>query len=435
MNLTRNIARLAASPSLKVPREAFGIITNGFLDCSATMIAGQSEKVVQILLHDAHPRIVSAAGASLFLSRTKRCGAEEAAPINATSAHALDYDDVALTGHPSVVLVPALLALGEQMGASGESLIQAYYVGYEVWGELVSALGDCRLHDRGWHPTAILGTVATAAAISHLRRFDEQTCAHAIGIAASLAGGLTASFGSMVKPFQAGRAAANGLYAARLAQAGIVASDNVIESKKGFMFALSGTEVADPMPGRLGLESYILEHGLQFKKYPVCFAAHRAVDGVLRSKPVAVPDIAHIVVELPPTHAELLCHHDPKDALQAKFSIEFAVAAALLRRRLGLSELDEEFIRSPKLRGLAQLIRAECRSPPGAVALEARVVIQGRAGSVLLDTGPVASVENNGRLEAKFLDCCAFAGEPRGEMLFERISKLHAISDVRQLAV
>jgi 2-methylcitrate dehydratase PrpD len=435
MDLTGNIARFVASPRLKVPAEASAIITNGFLDCSATMVAGQNEKVVQILLKDAHPRIVSAAGASLFLSRTKRCGAEEAALINATSAHALDYDDVALTGHPSAVLVSALLAQGEQMGASGEALIRAYYVGYEVWGELVSALRNCRLHDRGWHPTAILGTIATAAAIAHLRSFDERTCAHAIGMAACLAGGLTASFGSMVKPLQAGRAATNGLYAARLAQAGITASDHVIESKRGFLFALSGREVADPLPSRLGEWSYLLEHGLEFKKYPVCFAAHRAIDGVLRSKPLAVADIASIVVDLPSTHAELLRYHDPKDALEAKFSIEFAVAAALLRRRLGLSELDGEFIRSPKLRALTQLTRVESRSQTGKAPLQARVIIKDGAGGALLDTGPVTSVENNSQIEAKFLDCCAFTGEQRGDLLFERISKLQSLSDIRQLAV
>jgi aconitate decarboxylase len=432
--LTEAIAAFVASKPLKIHQEACGIITDGFLDCSATMIAGQRERVVGILLTDAGPRMPSAGGASLFLSRTKRCGTEEAALINATSAHTLDYDDVALTGHPSAVLVPALLAQGEQMRSSGEAVIDAYYVGYEVWGELVSALGNCRLHDRGWHPTAIFGTIAVAAAIARLRGFDERKSAHTIGIAASLAGGLTASFGSMVKPLQAGRAAANGLYAARLAHAGIAASDHVIEGKKGLLFALSGREVSErSMPG-IGSENYLLKYGLEFKKYPVCFAAHRAIDGVMRSKAIAIPEIASIQIELPATHAELLSHHDPKEPMQAKFSIEFAVAAVLMRRRLGLSELNNEFILDPGVRKLMHLTSVRIRPPSTEASLGARVLVKNRAEEILLDTGLVSDVQNNRQIEAKFLDCCAFAEEQRGEALFERISKLRSITDIQQLS-
>src|SRR5690606_28418863 len=139
-----------------------------------------------------------------------------------TAAHALDYDDVGLCGHPSAVLVPALLAEGERMQASGSQLLKAYLAGFETWAELISRDAD-QHHVKGWHPTAVFGTVGVAAAVACLRGLSQEDCIHALGIAASLAGGVVANFGSMTKPFHAGRASAAGIQAVDLAQAGMTA--------------------------------------------------------------------------------------------------------------------------------------------------------------------------------------------------------------------
>src|SRR5262249_34000746 len=142
------------------------------------------------------------------------CEAPELALVYGTAAHALDFDDTALSGHPSAILVPTILAEAQEVGADGEAMIVAYVVGYEVWAELIGRDKD-QHHGKGWHPTAVFGAIAAAAASASLRKLNESQSANAIGIAASLASGVVANFGSMTKPFQVGHAAQSGITASR----------------------------------------------------------------------------------------------------------------------------------------------------------------------------------------------------------------------------
>src|SRR5262245_43997885 len=183
------------------------------------MIAGSVEQPPAILLEVLAP---AAGDASLYWSGPK-VPAPDAALINGTAAHALDYDDVALRGHPSTVLVPAILAEAESLGATGAQIATAYVAGYEVWAELAGRDPD-QHHEKGWHPTGIFGPVGAAAACASLRGLDSGKTAHAIALGASHSSGLVANFGSMTKPYHAGRAAHSGVMAARLAAAGFTAS-------------------------------------------------------------------------------------------------------------------------------------------------------------------------------------------------------------------
>ncbi|HTY79314.1 MAG TPA: MmgE/PrpD family protein, partial [Candidatus Bathyarchaeia archaeon] len=200
----------------RLPEGAVKTARIGFTDCIGTMIAGSPEPCVQIL----KKTLANGRGgeASLYLS-SERCAAPEAAWINGTAAHALDYDDVGQRGHPSAVLVPAILAEAEARGASGREMIAAYAAGYEVWAEVASR-EEGHHHRKGWHPTGILGGIGAAAACAALRGLDAERATHAIALGASQGGGILANFGTMTKPFHAGRAAHAGLMAARLAEAG-----------------------------------------------------------------------------------------------------------------------------------------------------------------------------------------------------------------------
>src|SRR5690606_34228890 len=163
-----------------------------------------------------------------------------AALVNGMAAHILDYDDVALDGHPSAVLVPAILAQAEAGSVGGAQMIEAYVAGFEVWAEL-QAREPGHLHEVGLHPTAVFGAVAAAAACASLRRLDAAGAAAAMAMAASMSAGLVANFGTMTKSFQVGRAAQSGVIAARLAQAGMTASPDALEHDSGFLAALSPT--------------------------------------------------------------------------------------------------------------------------------------------------------------------------------------------------
>ena len=336
------------------------IAATGFTDCVACGLAGVAEPVVRIVL-DALPTRAPTGEATL-IGDSARASAPDAALANGVACHVLDYDDVALYGHPSAVLVPAILAEGEAVGATGRDAVCAYVAGYETWSDLIGRDRDLH-HDKGWHPTGVFGTVAAAAAAAKLRRLDAERASHAIGLAASMAAGLTANFGSMAKSWVAGRAAQNGVLAARLAAAGMTAAPDALERAPGFLHAFSprGDVDLDRAP-TFGREWAILRHGLSVKRYPVCYFCQRGLDAMfalLAEHPLRPDEVRRIRVLMSPTEAGILKHHRPQTGLEAKFSIEFALAAAILAGRVGLRELTDAFVRRPDVQELLQRVQVD----------------------------------------------------------------------------
>jgi 2-methylcitrate dehydratase PrpD len=360
MSLTRDLGRFVADVAFeRLPAEAVDVARIGFIDCIATIIAGAHDPAPQLLRQALKP---ADGEASLYFSGEK-APSPEAAWINGTAGHALDYDDVSLRGHPSTVLVPAILAEGEALGASGSDMLAAYVTGYETWAEL--AWRDPGHHHRkGWHPTGIFGPIGAAAACASLRRLDAQRATHALALAASHSSGIMANFGTMTKPFHAGRSAHSGLIAARLAEIGFTASPDALEHPQGFLSAVSPAgEVDRETPARgLGSEWKIGEYRLGIKKYPACYCTHRALDAMLEllaRHPLRAEEIEQIVVSLSDTHALILRNHRPQTALEAKFSIEFAMAAAVIARRAGLAEYTDGFVRRPEVQALMGKVAVE----------------------------------------------------------------------------
>jgi 2-methylcitrate dehydratase PrpD len=361
MSLTRDLGRFVADISFaRLPAEAVDVARIGFIDCIATMIAGARDPAPQLLRKALQP---TGGEATLYFSGEK-APAPEAAWINGTAGHALDYDDVAsLRGHPSTVLVPAILAEGEALGASGRNMLAAYVAGYETWAEL--AWRDPGHHHRkGWHPTGIFGPIGAAAACASLRRLDAERATHALALAASQSSGIMANFGTMTKPFHAGRSAHSGLFSARLAELGFTASPDALEHPQGFLSAVSPAgEVDRDTPARaLGEEWKIVKYRLGIKKYPACYCTHRALDAMLEllaRRPLQPEHIEKITVSLSDTHALILRNHRPQTGLEAKFSIEFAMAAAVIARRAGLAEYADAFVRRPEVQALMAKVAIE----------------------------------------------------------------------------
>jgi aconitate decarboxylase len=338
-----------------LPPAVIGTIKQGFTDCISVMLAGSREPVAlaveRVLLGDQ-----PTGPANLYFS-TKRTSAAAAAWINGTAAHALDYDDVALKGcHPSAVLVPAILAEAQALNRSGRDMLVAYAAGYEVWADLI-ARERGNYQRKGWHPTGIFGAIGAAAACASLHRLNAAKAAHALGAAASEASGVMSNLGSMVKPTHPGKAAACGIYAARFAAAGVTATADALEHAQGFLAALSPAGNFDvDTPPRLPPQHWQLQkQGLSIKQYPVCYRAHRAIDamlGLLLNQPVAAKNVAEIRVSFSHSHLVILKNHSPSTAIAAKFSIEFALACALLNQRVGLRDLTDKFVRSAAVRDL-----------------------------------------------------------------------------------
>ncbi len=357
MPLTQDLGRFAAGLTFEaLPIEAVEIARIGFIDTIATMIAGAHDPAPQLLRRGLAP---APGPASLYFSG-ETATAPEAAWINGTAGHALDYDDVGCRGHVSTVLVPALLAEAETLGLGGREMFAGYVAGYETWAELARR-DPGHHHKKGWHPTGIFGAIGAGAACAALRRLDPAQATAAIALAASQAGGIMANFGTMTKPFHAGRAAHAGLVSARLAEAGFTASPDALEHPQGFLSAVSPEGRADrdgPIPG-LGAEWQIVKQGLSIKKYPACYCTHRALDGMLEllaKRPLKPAEIGKISVSISETHSLILRNHTPETGLAAKFSMEFAMAAAVIARRASLGEYTDEFVRRPEVQDLMRRV-------------------------------------------------------------------------------
>ena len=445
--LTAQLAAFVArAQQLELPPAVRRTVRQGFTDTVAVMLAGRDEPVTGVARRWIAARRDGRTQARVLLGH-ERVSARDAALVNGVAAHALDYDDVALQGHPSAVLVSALLAEGERLGASGADVLRAYVAGYEVWAELLSRDADLH-HLKGWHPTGVFGTVAAAAAVSALRGLDVVRARHALGLAASMSAGLTANFGSMAKPFHAGQAAAHGIDAADLADAGMTAAPDVFEHAKGFLTALSpaGRVNRAPLAEDFGQTLRIATLGLTVKKYPMCFATHRILDAALDTvlaHDVQPAQVRRVHATVGPAQASMLRNHAPTSALEAKFSLQFAVASALVARRCGLAELDDGFVQRSDVQSLFALLDIDtvdtaCAWEP-TMARSDRLVIHLQDGRVL-DSGEVFAARGeaslplaDAELEAKFADCTRALDAPARQRLMASLAGLETLASVAAL--
>ena len=439
MALTRDLGEFVARLSFAdLPREAVEVARLGFIDTIATMIAGARDEAPQLLRRALQPP----PGPATLYFTGETAPTPEAAWINGTAAHALDYDDVAVRGHPSTVLVPAILAEGETLGADGTAMIAAYVAGYEAWAELAGR-DPGHHHRKGWHPTGIFGAVAAAAACAKLRRLDAASSARALALAASQAGGLMANFGTMTKPFHAGRAAHAGVVSARLAELGFTAAEDALEHPQGFLSAVSPEGLCDrDRAARLGTEWHIVRNRLSIKKYPACYGAHRALDGILDlldKRPLKPDEIARITASISKTRALILRNHRPQTGLEGKFSMEFAMAAAVIARRATLAEFTDGFVRRPDVQELMRRVAIETTEDydpevPGAARFD-RVRVE-LAGGETLESEPVWRARgaaerplSEGELFEKFRTCLDAGGARiAADALFARLNRLEHLS-------
>jgi 2-methylcitrate dehydratase PrpD len=340
MGATEKIARFIVDTDYEdIPPDAVEKAKRTALDCMGVALAGIGEPVSQTTVAYVAklggPPQASVIGAGL------RVSAPEAALANGAIAHALDYDDCGMKiGHPSVMVLPALLSLGEHLGASGREILAAYILGLEIEGKLALhadfKLMQARLNHQSWY-----GSVGAAAACAKLLLLDVAKTRMALGIGANYACGLSANHGSMVAPMAAGNSCRAGVVAALMAQEGVTANPNIIEAKNGFYDTVvgPGRYDAERMAESLGNPFYILSPGLGLKKYPSCYHTHRALDGVfqlLEENRLGNEDIAEVDVGTSERALRVLAFSEPGTPYQAKYSMPHCIASALVDREVTL---------------------------------------------------------------------------------------------------
>jgi len=322
-----------------IPRDAVEKAKRTALDCVGAALAGVAEPVSETIVGYV-TKLGGPAQASVFGAGIK-VSVADAAHANGTIAHALDYDDCGVKiGHPSVLVLPAVLSLGEHIGAAGQEILAAYIVGLEVEGKLALhadfKLMQARLNHQTWY-----GSIGAAAACAKLLRLDVARTRNALGIAGNFACGLSANHGSMAGAMAAGNACRNGVIAALMAQAGVTANPNIIETKNGFYDTLvgAGHYDAERMAESLGNPLYIESPGIGLKKYPSCYHTHRALDSVfqlLAEHRLNNRDIVEVDVGTSERAMRVLAFSEPGTPYQAKFSMPHCIAAAVVDHEVTL---------------------------------------------------------------------------------------------------
>ncbi|MGB9271595.1 MAG: MmgE/PrpD family protein, partial [Pseudolabrys sp.] len=306
------------------------------------------------------------------------------------------------------------------------------------------------LHERGFHPTAIWGAFAAAAACARLNRLTVEQTRNAIAIVASLAAGVVANFGTMTKPLHVGRTAQAGVLAARLAKSGFTGSPDALEHTAGFMRAHSpsGTPEVDRGNWQLGREWRLSKYGINIKRYPMCYATHRSIDAMLdlvHDRDLAPDAIGEVHVCIGNTQSVMLRNHDPKTALEAKFSLEFAMASAMVARRVGLAELDDAFVRRTDV--IENMRKVRCTTtdetlPDMPFAPKDKLSIVLKSGETITHP-PVARPKgswqkplSDDELRDKFIDCATIGlGQQGADAAFRHMNGIERLASLRDLTL
>ncbi len=450
---TEAIASFISRTSLAdLPRGAPEQASKAIADTFAVMLAGAGSEVAAPLLRYAgagHER-----GPIPLLGTGLSASPETAALVNGTFGHGLDYDDVLaiMPAHPSVVILAAALASLNGQRIGGRAFIEAYVLGVEIGGKI--GLGMTQGHyRRGFHATGTLALFSAVAALAKLHRLDVDATRQVFGIAASMSSGLRRNIGTMTKTRHSGLAARSALTALRLAQSGFTAAPDILEAPSGF-FSTYGVEESDPDAAvrDLGQPFVITDPGLALKKFPCCYATHRAMDGLLALRAKLAFDagsVEKIICRMPPGGMRVLTYPRPTTGLEGKFSLPYTLAAGALDGKYALDSFTDAAVRRREITELYARIDAaenpscqgddpqfEKRSSGSRGFVEVEVRLRdGRSDQIRVDKAPGSPGRDMSwdELKAKFIDCARQSGriaEKPAVQAFEMIRRLEQTDDI-----
>jgi len=432
------------TPAENLPAFVVPHARDALIDTLGVSLAGTLEPVGEIALRWAHD--VGAKPQATIWGTRLATSAAEAAFVNGTCAHALDFDDSLphLRGHPSAPMIAAALAVGEVTQAAGAEVLATYVLGLEVAGKLGQAMGSGH-YLRGWHTTSTVGTFTATAVAARLWGLDASGLQTAWGIAASQASGLVRNFGTMTKPFHAGHAARCGVVSAWLAKHGHTADDAIFDGKNNVLETYAGDD-GEPLSGladRLGKPWEIIDPGNWVKRWPCCYSNHRAIGGVLKllqQHQIRTEDIKSISVGFLPGTDTALIHTNPQTGLEGKFSVEYTLAAAVLDRKLTLETFTDVMVQRAAIRSLMAKVKRYRIEDEKVYGLNAYtdIEIDTARGNFKMHVehtpgSPQWPMTESDRAE-KFVDCAArVLGSRDAATLLELAQRCDQLPDIRQL--
>ncbi|MFC1918794.1 MmgE/PrpD family protein [Chloroflexota bacterium] len=443
MQVTKKVAEFISQTDFtKIPAEVLPAAKRAMLDAIGCALAGSQEPHGKMITE--FTKQVGGKPVATVIQGDFKTSAPGAALANGTMAHALDYDDVDMAGpgHKSVCIVPGVLALGEQEKTSGKDALAAYIIGFEIASRVGVTMG--REHwNEGWHSTATVGTMGSAAAASKILKLDSSKTAMALAIAASQASGLKQQFGTMMKPFHAGMASRAGVVSAMLARLGFTGDENILEGKAGYFKVLGKKDEKEieGLPASLANPCFsILSPGVYFKPYACGAANHPTLDAVIRlakAHNISPDEVASVEARIP-HYVVLECvHHRPKTALEGKFSLEFTISMALLEGQVRLAQVTDEKVQDQRTKELIERIKIIDHEPNDPEP--ERVIFTLRDGRQLIEPlidfrDPKNIALSNDELIAKYRDCARLSfSEKDIDRSIEMVQNLEHLTDIQQL--
>ena len=360
-NTQRVVDYIVSSRFEDIPAKALTVAKGAMLDCLGVALAGARHPAGGIPAEWA--RHAAGTGRATVWGQGFKTSAHDAALVNGTAAHALDYDDVTwgLIGHPSVSLVPSVLAIGELIGASGRDVLHAYVVGFEVMAKLGRTTQPKHSLEGGWHATGTIGAFGATAACCKLLGLNSEQTAYALGIVYSMTSGIVSNFGTMCKPLHAGLAARNAVEAALWAQAGFTSLPHPFDGYRSFHEVYSRGLPADMAPlAELGRDYELVVRGVVIKPYPCGVALHPAIDAVHSLKKehtINADDIAEIEAGVTKYTFDKLCYLVPHTGLEAKFSMPYTIARSILDPSIGFDTFTDGLVQDQRAQDLTRRVK------------------------------------------------------------------------------
>lgn len=424
--LTDEVAAfITATGYTDLPAEVVRLTKRMLIDGTAVMLAGPLEESHRVLT--AYLRGQGGPPQATVLGAGFAAPAQFAALANGLAGHAHDYDDTQLSTapsrvyglltHPTTPVLGAVYPLAELLDVSGRDLMLAFAVGVEVECKIAEAIHP-QHYQQGFHSTGTIGAFGAAAAAAKLLGLDTTQVKHALGLAAAQASGIRANFGTMAKPYHAGRASQNGVVAAQLAQAGFEADPTALDGRWGYFQVAGGGADAEYLSGKLGNPWAVVTPGVSIKPYPCGSLGHPSMDAMLDlvlEHDVRPEQIREVRLATNQMVLDPLRYNEPEDALQAKFSIPFALGILALERAAGIQQYTDATVQRPDVRAMMAKVRPY-RDPAiealGFDLIRSRVEIALTDGRVLtkdasISRGTPQRPFTDAELRAKFLDCTA----------------------------
>ena len=354
--ITDMVKFIRNSPFEVLPGNICEVNKASMIDCVGVTLSGSKTREADAI--ERYLKRRPSCKEAVVAGRGWKCDMSGSALINGTMAHAEDFDDCGRGGHITAVLVPAVLSLAEYHHRSGKEFMRALVLANEAQSKIaLFAANEMML--AGWHSTSVLGVIGATVAAGILSDLNDEEFINALGLASTRASGLMVHFGTMAKPYHVGMAASAGIECVLLAQAGLTSSPEAIEGFNGFTQALANKR---PAEGDIKFgEPWVIDQcGLYIKRYPTCSASHTAQDAlkeIIKENKLFWEDITEITVGVPQYTEHCLIHPDPQDAVQARFSMPFAMAVTAVKGQVRLSSFDESTLWDKDVRSMMKKVR------------------------------------------------------------------------------